>query len=144
MRNLLPTLLFPFTLSAALFSAYFAQGNLGMNPEIIVTITLITCGLWIWLWEFLLPYDKNWNRNDQDLGTDVIHIMVQGVITKVAKPLYILILFPVITYLSEAFGNDKLWPHHWSLLAQEERSGQHWRTQPGLPQELSGAIDRPL
>lgn len=144
MRNLLPTLLFPFTLSAALFSACLAQDSLGMNPEIIVTITLTTCGLWIWLWEFLLPYDKNWNRNDQDLGTDVIHIMVQGVITKVAKPLYILILFPVITYLSETFGNDKLWPHHWSLLAQEERSGQHWRTQPGLPQELSGAIDRPL
>jgi sterol desaturase/sphingolipid hydroxylase (fatty acid hydroxylase superfamily) len=90
----------------------------GYNPEVAAVIMAIVTGLWIWAWEFIIPYRTQCKKSDSDIGTDAIHLTVSGVLTKFIKPFYIFLLLPVVGFLASRFGSNELWPHHWNLLAQ--------------------------
>lgn len=111
--------LFPFTLTAGLGCALWLSSDaMGISPDNAAVFVLIAAGIWIWTWEFILPYRKHWNQSDGDLMTDGIHLAAQLVITRIAKSLYILILFPITVWLGANFGAENLWPHDWPILAQ--------------------------
>ncbi len=119
MQTLLSRLIFPFTMVVALLAVYWLTEHRGINPAYATIAVLLVVGAWIWAWELLMPYRKQWNRNDGDLKTDVMHMLVSQVtVTNLAKPLFILALFPVIAFLGERFGSDALWPNEWPLIAQ--------------------------
>lgn len=110
--------LFPLTLAVWLSVAYWFYTTHETAAETVAIVATLVGGLWVWLWEYLLPYRKKWNQNDGDFRTDVIHLIVSGGISKIIKPLYILLLFPLVGYLGAQFGQDNLWPHKWPILLQ--------------------------
>lgn len=119
LSKLLSHILFPATLSVALCLAYYLYtAQVFADPSLIAVVILVSAALWVWLWEQLLPYRPHWNRNDDDLQTDSIHIVVQLIITRLAMPLYVLLLFPVVSWLADTFGAEGLWPHHWPIAPQ--------------------------
>ncbi len=118
MRSVLPSILFPLTLTVALVAAYWLNQGRGLAPETAAILVTVGAGAWVWLWEFLLPYRQHWNRNDDDLGTDILHFLVIGALSRIIKPLYLLLLFPVVGFLNTHVGADNLWPHDWPLLLQ--------------------------
>ncbi len=105
-------------MAASVGATYWLYDSKGYDPEIAAVIMTIAAGLWIWAWEFILPYRAHWNKSDGDLGTDAIHLTVSGLLTKFIKPLYIFLLIPAVGFLGSRFGSDELWPHHWNLVAQ--------------------------
>lgn len=118
-QNLAARILFPLTLGAGLAAAVSLSNKAAnMGPESIAVLVLIVAALWIWAWEFILPYRKPWNRNDGDLRTDAIHMGINLGITSLAKALYIFLLFPLTVWLGTKVGLEYLWPHQWPLLAQ--------------------------
>lgn len=116
---LLSRLLFPCTLLCGLLaSSYLYQHWDVEDPANIAVVVLLVGAMWVWMWEMLLPYRNQWNKNDQDMATDGIHIAAALLVTKIAKPLYILLLFPAVTWLGQKLGTDNLWPHSWHWSAQ--------------------------
>jgi len=118
-KSLAAIAIFPFTLTAALVVALWVEaGGYVDDLQLISVLVLVVGAFWIWAWEYILPYRESWNRNDNDLGTDSIYMAVQLVITRLAKPLYVFLLFPVVTWLGHNVGAENLWPHDSPLLAQ--------------------------
>ena len=116
--RIIPKVLFPLTLAATLAMAAALYNAEVASPEIIAAGLTLIAGFWIWLWEYLAPYREHWNDSDDDFRTNVIHLLVSGGISNIVKPLYILLLFPVVTFLGEQFGHGHLWPHQWPVVLQ--------------------------
>lgn len=62
MKSILAIALFPFTLISAVAGAYWLNQSQGYNPETAAAVMTIAAGFWIWIWEFILPYRKQWNK----------------------------------------------------------------------------------
>lgn len=118
LKSTLAGTLFPFTLIAAVAGAYWLNQSQGYSSETAASVASIAAGFWIWAWEFILPYRKQWNKNDSDLAADVVHLTVTATLTKFIKPLYVFLLIPAVGFLGARYGSDNLWPHHWHLVAQ--------------------------
>ena len=80
------------TLIGAVALAYWLNQSHSYRPETSAVIVSIAAGLWIWVWEFILPYRNAWNKTDSDLTTDTIHLAVTAMMTTFVKPLYLFIL----------------------------------------------------
>lgn len=118
LKSMLAAILFPMTLIGAVALAYWLNQSHSYTPETSAVIATIAAGLWIWIWEFILPYRNAWNKTDSDLTTDTIHLAVTAMMTKFVKPLYMFILMPVVGFLGARYGSDHIWPHHWNLVCQ--------------------------
>lgn len=118
MSVILPRILFPATLAATLFGAYWLNQVQNIAAENVAAVMSLIGGLWIWAWEYIMPYRPKWNNNDNDFKTDIIHLLVTGLLTKLIKPLYLFLLLPLVVYLGGQYGAENLWPHHWNILAQ--------------------------
>jgi sterol desaturase/sphingolipid hydroxylase (fatty acid hydroxylase superfamily) len=118
MQKIIAATLFPLTLASTLALVYWLYKSLDFTADTATVLVTIGAALWIWAWEYILPYRTQWNKNDDDLVTDAIHIVITGTLTKLIKPMYLFLLFPLMAYLGSQFGSDNLWPHHWHIIAQ--------------------------
>ena len=109
--------LFPFTFVAALFCA-LAGIERGLPEEVLVGgISLASIAI-VALFERILPEHPEWNRSQDDVNTDLIHLLVSMVM--IPKSLQIalhVVCLGAAVRLSELAGTS-LWPSDWPLLAQ--------------------------
>lgn len=109
---------FPITMGCALSLTILGFEHLDLShPAIAALIVLVFGFLCIPLWEKLIPYRSDWSQPDQDVGTDLSNIIINGAITTIEKPILVALLISITAALSEKFGGD-LWPSTWPLLAQ--------------------------
>jgi sterol desaturase/sphingolipid hydroxylase (fatty acid hydroxylase superfamily) len=90
----------------------------GLNP--MVSAVAISFGAMpvVALLERLLPYRKDWNENDGDVGADVLHLTLHQILMpNLMKPIWAGVLVGVTATLADRFGSN-LWPAGWPLLAQ--------------------------
>jgi sterol desaturase/sphingolipid hydroxylase (fatty acid hydroxylase superfamily) len=118
MQKIIPATLFPLTLISSLALVYWLHQSIGLTADIATVLVTIGAALWIWAWEYIMPYRLQWNKNDDDLVTDAIHLAITGILTKLIKPMFLFLLFPLLAYLGSQFGSDDLWPQHWPIIAQ--------------------------
>ncbi|MFT6807202.1 MAG: sterol desaturase/sphingolipid hydroxylase (fatty acid hydroxylase superfamily) [Saprospiraceae bacterium] len=82
------------------------------SPIVLGAILLIA------LIERMLPYKKEWNRSQNDVGNDTIHLFVtQILIGRIMEPFWAFIIAGVTGYLAVEYGGN-LWPHEWHLFLQ--------------------------
>jgi len=117
MTSLAQRLIFPATMLSGLFTTYCLM-QLEVAPEIAALVSVVLFGfLLIPLWERLLPYRDDWSHSDADVKTDVLHIIINGIIPKLWTPVQVALLVGVTHWASEKFGAG-LWPHQWPLMVQ--------------------------
>jgi len=106
-------------MSAALMSCWVGFTLLGWSHLLASSVSILLFGfLTIPLLERQMPYRKDWLQTDDDVATDVVHILVNnGLVTTLEKIALIAILLSLTAWLGEEF-NGSLWPHQWPLLGQ--------------------------
>lgn len=115
MRELTRHIVFPATLTVALFAAYALLAR-GTAPEAVIVIWF---GLmpFVALLERLLPRHPDWNRSHGDIATDVIYFPMSLLIVSGLSALWGGFFILLATKLQEAVGSP-LWPSQWSLPLQ--------------------------
>lgn len=118
MRNLSEWLIFPFFMISSVLGTYLLAFEAQWPIFISVFATLIPTALIIWSMEYIIPYRKKWNQNDNDVLTDSLHLVVEQIlIPRLAKLIFSIALIPITVYLASKLSVD-LWPHDWPLIAQ--------------------------
>ena len=68
--------------------------------------------------ERICPYRQEWNKNDGDVFTDFVHILlVNNAIVVLEKSILTAALIGGTAWLANSMGTT-LWPHDWPLIAQ--------------------------
>lgn len=98
-----PVLLFGFG------GAIVVAGSQGASVVVMLMI-LIAAVLFCFVMERLIPWQRDWNRNQGDAGRDVLHAMVSLTLNRAS--LWLLPLFAAL-----AIGGG-IWPQHWPYLFQ--------------------------
>ncbi len=117
LHSLVSWLVFPVTMATGLWACLGLMDK-GVRPEVAALASVLVLGfVWIPLLEKLLPYRNNWNRNDNDFKSDIVHVLVNGLIPKLWTPIQLFCLVAVTHWASERYGANR-WPHDWPLLVQ--------------------------
>ena len=116
-KTLASYLFFPFIMAGGLTSTHLLM-NQGVAPGLAALVAVVLFGLLlIPLIERLLPYKEEWNRSDEDVGPDVVYLLVNALIPKLWTPIQVMLLVGVTAWGSETFAGS-LWPSHWHWLPQ--------------------------
>ncbi len=117
-RNLLEFIIFPAVMGSALLCAWLGFTSFSLSPALSASLTVLIFGfILIPVLERLFPYRDDWNKNDRDVATDIMHLLINIAVTALEKPILIALLITVTVALSNAFGSS-LWPNHLPLVAQ--------------------------
>ncbi|MCL6269418.1 sterol desaturase family protein [Sansalvadorimonas sp. 2012CJ34-2] len=117
LQKALPVLVFPVTMGVALLSIWQLL-KADVHEGLAVFLVLVPGALIIAVLERLLPYREDWNKNDGDLKTDLIHMLVAQIsIPRLTKPLWIAALVSTVGWLNQTYPSG-LWPHHWPVVIQ--------------------------
>jgi len=110
---------FPVTMSLALLSTWLGFAYFQIPHVLAGALAVLVFGfILIPILERLLPYRKEWNYSDDDVGTDILHMIIANVVVvNLEKPLLIAALIGTTAWLASHFGGT-LWPENWPLLAQ--------------------------
>ena len=117
--DLIPTLAYPITISAALAMTWvgFEYFDLPHTGAAILAISIFGF-VAVPILERFSPYRERWNKNDEDLGPDILHLVISNLlIINIEKILLIALLLGFSSWLIDAAGGS-LWPTQWPLLAQ--------------------------
>ncbi|WP_086931657.1 sterol desaturase family protein [Agarilytica rhodophyticola] len=115
--NLISVTFFPvWMLITILGSAYMI--TIGIAETYVVTLFFgVSCFLILFL-ERQFPFNKEWNKSQQDVKTDLAHFVFSaGVTVTVLRAIIYVPLFLIASYLSTVFSFD-LWPSEWPLIVQ--------------------------
>lgn len=116
-EDLVAVLIFPLVMSVSLGACYWGIQQ-GYSELPIVLAIVIPMSLFLWIIENMFPYRAEWNKADDDVKTDFIHLfIVQTILPRLVKPLWIAMLASVTIWAAQA-SNHSTWPHDWPLLAQ--------------------------
>lgn len=109
-------LVFPTALLAILGGGVWAIDS-GYPPSVVVGVGTFSSLALVLLLERALPYRKDWNHNQGDLGADLLYLPSYFGINALIQPVVAsgIVLFGAM--LSESFGSG-LWPSDWPLIAQ--------------------------
>ena len=102
---------------AAAIGAVVCAARAGVDPALAAFVVTFATFAWVALLERLLPYRKDWNTSQGDVGTDALYWLTQFVVTALVTPLTILTAVYVGGWLSARIGLE-LWPAHWPIAAQ--------------------------
>ena len=117
MTWILSHFLFPVTFVAGLGCALLGIQR-GTPEELLLgSISLVAMAI-VATFERILPEHPEWNRSQQDVGTDLAHMLVSMVaIPEFLKIVLHMFLLGAALRLNDLLGTP-LWPQHWPLLAQ--------------------------
>jgi len=109
--------LFPVTFVTGLFLALVGIDR-GIPEELLLAAISLVAIIIVALFERILPEHPEWNRNQDDVGTDLLHMLVSMVlIPEGLKVLLHIVFLGVAIRLSDLLGLP-LWPSDWPLLLQ--------------------------
>jgi sterol desaturase/sphingolipid hydroxylase (fatty acid hydroxylase superfamily) len=119
MSRYLSVLAFPVTMSCALGATWAGFALFDLPHAVSAASAVFVFGfLLIPMLERALPYRTDWNKNDDDFGTDVLHLIVaNGIVVNLEKPILVALLVGVTAWMAEV-GGGTLWPDNWPLLLQ--------------------------
>ncbi|MGJ8687378.1 MAG: sterol desaturase family protein [Spongiibacteraceae bacterium] len=116
-KNIAAYMIFPTLMASGLATTLLLLQR-GVDPALAATVSVVCWGLLlIPLLERWLPYRADWNQPDKDVGTDLIHMLVNAAIPKLWTPLQIAALAGATVWASEYFGSS-LWPVTWHWLPE--------------------------
>lgn len=112
-------LIFPFAMSSALLATWLMFTFCNVPHVVAAMLSVLIFGfVLIPLFEHLLPYRKDWQKNHGDVGTDIWHLIIaNGIVPNIEKPLLVALLVGLTAKLADEFGNG-LWPSELPLLVQ--------------------------
>ena len=109
--------LFPGTLLAALTLCWWMLAR-QVEPGLIVGCVSTLAIVVVVVGERYLPYRQDWRQSRQDIGTDILHNLLNSYgFREFCKVLLLAATLPAVAYLSTAVGAS-LWPQHWPLVLQ--------------------------
>ena len=109
--------IFPVALLAVPTAIYILISR-GLSIPVATYTVVVMLGLLFWVFEWLMPYRKEWNTPKGDIKNDLISGTVAYVILPIfLKPLYIAMLAGVTAWLASSWGGS-LWPSDWPLPLQ--------------------------
>jgi len=122
LSRLISTFIFPVIMCLSLF-AVLQLLNQGIAQSSAVFYVLVPAGLCIWMFESILPFRQNWNRGDNDVVTDSIHMFIaQFLIPRLMGPLWALLAVALISQFNlpqaGSAPESSFWPHQWPLISQ--------------------------
>lgn len=109
-------LVFPATLVALLGGGVWAIAN-DYPPSLVVGVGTFVSLVLVLVLERALPYKKEWNHSQGDLGADVLYLPCYFGINALIQPAVAAGIVVLGAMLAESFGAG-LWPSDWPLLAQ--------------------------
>ncbi|NND39035.1 MAG: sterol desaturase family protein [Pseudomonadales bacterium] len=112
-------LVFPLTMAAALLTTWAGFAVFNLPHALAAGLSVLVFGfIWVSILERLMPYRKDWNRSDNDVITDFIHLFIDnGIIVTLEKPILVALLVGASAWLIQ-LAQGTLWPSDWPLLAQ--------------------------
>ena len=117
LKQLITYSLYPVIFVAAMIIALWGI-SLDFVPELIVGSIAIGTMIIVAVGERVNPEYADWNKSQDDVKTDIVHMLVSMVlIKKVLEFIFSLFLFSVAIRLAEWVGFS-LWPVHWHLIPQ--------------------------
>jgi sterol desaturase/sphingolipid hydroxylase (fatty acid hydroxylase superfamily) len=116
MRRLARWIVFPATLAAGVSAVALALRS-GLRPEIAVLAVYFACMPLIALLERLIPWRREWNRSQGDLGTDGMYLASTWGLGALLNPGFAALSVAIGSALSQWAGN-RVWPVQWPLAAQ--------------------------
>jgi sterol desaturase/sphingolipid hydroxylase (fatty acid hydroxylase superfamily) len=116
-ERILSYTLFPVTFVAAFMLAFWGLEQ-GMNQDLLLAWLTVGAILVIACFERILPEHEDWNRAQNDVGTDLIHGLVSMVFLPQVLELVLRLLLLRVAFLLSDLAGGSLWPHDWPLLLQ--------------------------
>lgn len=115
--HLVSVAFFPVWIVAVIVgSAYLIEA--GIAETTVVTGFFAVSAFLILTLEHLYPHNKEWNKSQQDVTTDIAHFIFSGGVTvTLVRALVYVPLFMIAAYLREEFSFE-VWPSEWPLLLQ--------------------------
>ena len=114
---MLSRLVFPTAMLLTLGPATWALEH-GHPPELVVALGAISIGSAIALLERVHPHQSSWNVSRNDIGTDLLHLLVSNIsVPKVCEWLFYPTLFLATAWVAARVG-FAIWPSTWPLLLQ--------------------------
>jgi len=114
-RMIAPKLVFPLIMTAGLLTTQQLMTQ-QVAPALAALIAVLLFGfLAVPILERLMPYRSDWNRNEGDLGPDLIYMLSNAAIPKLWTPVQVFVLVGLTTWLTQQTGS-RLWPEHWHWL----------------------------
>src|SRR4051794_20872633 len=102
-RRALSVGIFPFTMVVFVGGGLFALRH-GLRPELLSPVFVVPFLIWIAAFERLHAYCPAWNQDHGDLRTDLVHLVVSGMLTpQVAIWLLNMSLLPLGAALAARF-----------------------------------------
>jgi len=116
MRGVARWIAFPATLAAALLGTGFALQR-GVAPQLAPLAIYFSCMPLVALLERLLPWRREWNRSQGDLGTDALYLASTWGLGALLGPLFASLSVATGSAISSAAGGG-IWPAGWPVAAQ--------------------------
>ncbi|MFT5063286.1 MAG: sterol desaturase/sphingolipid hydroxylase (fatty acid hydroxylase superfamily) [Gammaproteobacteria bacterium] len=112
-----PALVFPLTMSAALFTTVSLLQR-DISPAVAALVSVLIFGFaLIPVLERLLPYREGWNANQGDFAPDLFYMFLNAGIPKLWTPVQIGFITMVTAWAAVELGNN-WWPSNWHWLPQ--------------------------
>ncbi len=112
MRRLLPRVTYPLTMVAGVTSAWYLLYAREL-PVYWVILPLSVAFLFVGIMERLLPYRRNWNQSQGDVGTDAVYIVFNYALREGSGLLLKVGLITVLSQVPQSLAVQSLWPQHW-------------------------------
>jgi len=116
-RRIAPWLVFPGLMTAGLGAA-MAGAAAGLDPFLAAVGVVLVAFPTVAALERWLPYRAEWSKNQGDVRTDTIHLIIaQIAMPQLLKPLFTVLAAGATAALAARFGTG-LWPHELPILIQ--------------------------
>ena len=108
--------LVPGTVAFGLMAAV-SMMNGGASPETVILPISIGSLVFVGLMERVLPWNREWLRNQGDLGTDLLYVPLHVIVPPLCAPLAATITIAFADSIAGLFGGG-IWPTAWPIALQ--------------------------
>lgn len=109
--------IYPVVFAAAMVFALIGISR-EMHPVLVLGVIFLSTAAIITICERINPYYSSWNKNQDDVKVDLLHMLVSMVFLKqFLEFLFSLFLFSFAIWLANNIGFS-IWPSDWHLLLQ--------------------------
>ena len=99
-------------------AAMYALIEAGVSIPIATYACILVLGMLYLLAEYLMPYRREWNKQQGDLSNDVISgTIAYGILPVFLKPIYVALLAGATAWIASQTGGS-VWPSDWPITAQ--------------------------